>query len=129
MLKIISSFNYNPNNMAKKTLINLFFKENQAKWETVDEGIQRQIVGFEERIMMVNVKFEKGAIGALHHHHHTQITYVAEGLFEVTIDNDKQVLKKGDSFFIPTNTTHGVTCIEPGILVDVFSPMREDFIK
>ena len=106
-----------------------FFKEEEAQWEVVGEGVQRQIVGFDDRVMMVNVKFEKGAIGPLHNHHHTQVTHIAVGTFEVTIEEETRILKKGDSFYIPSNKIHGVVCLEEGILIDVFSPMREDFIK
>ena len=107
----------------------VFFKYLKAEWETVDDKIQRQIVGFDDKVMMVNVRFEKGGIGALHHHHHSQVTHIAEGEFEVTIGDETKVLSKGDSFFIPSDVMHGVVCLEEGLLVDVFSPMREDFIK
>jgi quercetin dioxygenase-like cupin family protein len=108
---------------------NLFFTGEATAWEVVGTGVQRQIVGFDDRIMMVNVKFDKGAIGPLHQHHHTQVTHIAAGQFEVTIDEQTRILKKGDSFYIPSDKIHGVVCLEEGILVDVFSPMREDFIK
>lgn len=106
-----------------------FFKEEETQWEFVGEGVQRQIVGFDDRVMMVNVKFEEGAIGPLHNHHHIQVTHIADGAFEVTIEEEIRILKKGDSFYIPSNKIHGVVCLEEGILIDVFSPMREDFIK
>jgi quercetin dioxygenase-like cupin family protein len=106
-----------------------FFKEEETQWEVVGEGVRRQIVGFDDRVMMVNVKFEKGAIGSLHNHHHTQVTHITAGTFEVTIEEETRILKKGDSFYIPSNKIHGVVCLEEGILIDVFSPMREDFIK
>lgn len=106
-----------------------FFKEEETQWEVVGEGVERQIVGFDDRVMMVNVKFEKGAIGPLHNHHHTQVTHIADGTFEVTIEEEIRILKKGDSFYIPSNKIHGVVCLEEGILIDVFSPMREHFIK
>ena len=108
---------------------NVFFEGKIMDWEVADKKIQRQIVGYDDKIMMVNVRFEKDGIGTLHSHHHTQISYVAEGKFEVTIGNETKVLKKGDSFFIPSDVIHGVVCLEAGTLVDVFSPMREDFIK
>lgn len=107
----------------------VFFKYLKTEWETVDDKIQRQIVGFDDKVMMVNVKFEKGGIGAMHNHHHSQVTHISEGSFEVTIGDEKKVLGKGDSFYIPSNVMHGVVCLEEGMLVDVFSPMREDFIK
>jgi quercetin dioxygenase-like cupin family protein len=107
----------------------LFFENEKTGWEVVGDKIQRQIVGFNDAIMMVNVRFEKGGIGVLHNHPHTQVTHISEGEFEVTIGNEIKVLKKGDSFYIPSNVIHGVVCLEEGILIDVFSPMREDFIK
>jgi quercetin dioxygenase-like cupin family protein len=107
----------------------MVYKASNLLWESVGDNIDRQIVGFDDHLMMVNVRFKKGAIGYLHQHFHSQATYVAEGLFEVSIDEDKTILSKGDSFFVPSNVKHGVVCIEDGILVDVFSPKRGDFIN
>lgn len=107
----------------------VFFKYLKTEWESVDDKIQRQIVGFDDKVMMVNVRFEKGGVGALHNHPHSQVTHIAEGKFEVTIGNKTTILEKGDSFHIPSEVVHGVVCLEAGMLVDVFSPMREDFIN
>ncbi len=107
----------------------LFFRQNEQGWEVIDENVKRQIVGYDETMMMVNVHFKTGGIGPIHDHMHTQSTYIAEGKFEVTIDGETKLLKKGDSFFIPSEVNHGVKCLEEGILVDVFTPLREDFIK
>lgn len=107
----------------------IFFEEHKMKWETVEPKIQRQIVGYDDTLMMVNVKFEKGGLGQLHQHSHTQVSYIAEGKFEVTIGNEKKTLQKGDSFFVPSNTTHELLCLEEGMLIDVFSPVREDFLE
>jgi quercetin dioxygenase-like cupin family protein len=112
--------------MTKTTV---FFDGKHTEWEVVEEKIQRQIVGFDDKIMMVNVRFEKGGIGAMHKHHHSQVTHIAEGKFEVTIDDEKKILEKGDSFYIPSNVMHGVVCLQKGMLIDVFSPVREDFLK
>ncbi len=107
----------------------LFFRQYEQGWEVIDENVKRQIVGYDETMMMVNVHFKTGGIGPIHDHMHTQSTYIAEGKFEVTIDGDTKLLNKGDSFFIPSEVKHGVKCLEEGILVDVFTPLREDFIK
>jgi quercetin dioxygenase-like cupin family protein len=100
----------------------------ETAWQDLGDGIQRQIFGYDDKVMMVKVKFEQGAVGVLHQHHHTQISYVESGVFETTIGEAKKVLKRGDGFFVPANAKHGVICIEPGTLVDVFSPHREDFL-
>ena len=49
--------------------------------------------------------------------------------FEIEIDGVKQILKAGDVFHVPSNVIHGAVCLEKGVLVDVFSPMREDFFN
>src|SRR5690606_4355558 len=89
-------------------------------WEYASPGIERQMFGYDERVMMVKVRFEKDAVGSVHEHPHTQVSYVDSGVFEITIDNEKQLLKTGDGFYVPPNTLHGAVCLEPGVLIDVF---------
>lgn len=106
-----------------------FFKEETEEWEFVSEGILRQFVGFNLQLMMVKVKFEKGAIGYLHDHFHNQVSYVASGKFEIEIAGEKQILTQGDGFFVQPNLLHGAKCLEAGILIDVFNPVREEFLR
>jgi quercetin dioxygenase-like cupin family protein len=98
------------------------------EWEELGGGVSRKFLGFDNQIMMVQVKFEKGAIGSPHHHFHTQATYCAEGVFEFEIDGEKQVVKGGDGVYIEPNLVHSAVCLEAGMLIDVFSPIREDFM-
>jgi quercetin dioxygenase-like cupin family protein len=108
---------------------NILQYNQEIPWEDAGPGIQRQVFGYDERVMLVKVKFEKDAVGTLHNHHHTQVTYIESGIFEFTIGDEKKLVKKGDGLYIPPNIMHGCTCIEAGLLIDVFSPYREDFIK
>ncbi len=107
---------------------NLFQLENEIPWEDLGHGIKRQIFGFDDKLMVVKVKFQQGAIGTLHQHRHTQATYVESGSFEVTIDNEIKVINAGDGFYIPPNALHGVVCLQAGVLIGSFSPVREDFL-
>ena len=77
----------------------------------------------------MKVAFKSGGVGPIHQHVHVQITHVESGVFEVEIDGQKKILKAGDAFHIPSNIMHGAVCIEEGVLIDVFSPMREDFVQ
>ena len=106
-----------------------FIKDAELPWENVGEGVNRKIMGFDDKIMMVRVEFEAGGIGPVHNHYHSQTTYVTKGVFEVQIDGEKQVLGAGDGFYIPPYVDHGAVCLEAGELIDVFSPIREDFMK
>jgi len=106
-----------------------FLIGSEKEWETVGEGVERQIMGYDDQIMMVNVKFAKGGIGPMHQHPHSQVTYIAKGQFKMTIGDETRILDAGDSFYIPSNVVHGLVCLEEGLLIDVFSPIREDFMS
>ena len=101
----------------------------ELRWEVVGEGLSRQIMGYDGQLMLVKVKFEKGAIGYVHEHFHSQTTYVVSGKFEVMINGEKKILEGGDGFYIEPDAPHGAVCLEAGILIDVFSPMRAEFLK
>lgn len=105
------------------------FFDGNSEWEDLGNGVSRQFVGYNSQIMMVIVKFEKDSIGVLHQHFHSQITYVASGKFEVTVDGETKILKQGDGFFAQPNIFHEVKCLEAGKLIDSFTPFREDFLK
>lgn len=106
-----------------------FIENNNVLWEDVGEGVRRKILAYDDKLMVVRVEFKKGSIGNIHQHYHSQITNVESGRFEVQINGNKQILNGGDAFYIPPHTDHGCVCLEDGVLIDVFSPMREDFVK
>lgn len=115
--------------MTTQNPTDVFIKDQDIAWEAVDPKIRRKIMAYSPELMMVKVAFDKGGVGTLHHHYHTQMSYVESGAFEITIAGETQVLRQGDVYHIPPNVEHGAVCLEDGVLVDVFTPMREDFIK
>ena len=106
----------------------VFVFNESIPWEHPAEGIRRKILGFDASLMMVFVEFQKGAVGALHAHVHSQVTYIESGTFSVQIGAEKKTLRSGDCYFIPSNVLHGAVALEKGTLVDVFAPAREDFV-
>ena len=108
--------------------INAFVEDKNIEWIDLGEGVSRKVMSYDSRLMLVKVGFEQGAIGTVHRHYHTQISYVESGEFEVEVDGKKEILKAGDVFHAAPDLLHGVVCIEAGVLIDVFSPMREDFV-
>ena len=115
--------------MAETVAGKVFIENREIPWQEIDKGVRRKIMAYDENLMIVKVQFEKDGVGAPHQHYHSQITHVESGIFEVQIDGKKKILSGGDAFYIPPNTVHGCVCLQSGILIDVFSPMREDFIK
>lgn len=114
--------------MSTAETMKVFIENKEIPWESVGTGLRRKIMSYDDRLMVVKVEFEKGGVGVVHQHHHTQITHIESGVFEVEIAGEKKVLSAGDCFYIPPNVLHGAVCMEAGVLIDVFSPMREDFI-
>ena len=100
----------------------------EMEWEELGGGVSRKFLGYDNQIMMVQVKFDKGALGAPHQHFHTQATYCVSGKFEFEIDGQKQIVKGGDGIYIEPNLVHSAKCLEEGMLIDTFSPVREDFL-
>lgn len=106
-----------------------FSFQSELPIEDIGGGLTRQFIGHNEDLMAVRIFFAKGAIGYNHAHRHSQVSLVIEGEFHFNIDGVTKVLKAGDSCYIPPNVDHGATCPTGGILIDTFSPHREDFIK
>lgn len=107
---------------------NAFQLEQETPWQDLGNGVQRQLFGFDDQLMMVKIKFTAGATGQAHHHPHRQVTYIESGVFDMTIDGLTRRLQTGDGYFVQPGLEHGIICVEAGMLVDVFSPHRADFL-
>ena len=66
-----------------------FIVNAEVPWEVTGVGVSRQILGYDEQVMLVKVKFEKGSVGYVHKHFHSQVTYVASGVFKVMINGEE----------------------------------------
>ncbi|WP_346908725.1 cupin domain-containing protein [uncultured Roseibium sp.] len=93
-----------------------------------DPGVLRQVLSESPELMVVSFRFDQGAEGKLHNHPHVQSTYVQSGRFAFTVAGEDIEVGPGDSFVIPSNAMHGCRCLEPGTLIDTFTPRRDDFL-
>jgi len=84
-----------------------------------------------ERMMMVlNITSPRHTV-PLHSHPHEQIGMVYDGKAKLKIGDEERTVMKGDFYCIPANVPHSETAIgdEPFIMLDIFCPIREDFIE
>lgn len=100
----------------------------ETAWESIGEGIERQLLGHDGELMLVRVRFARGAVGAVHSHPHRQVTFVESGVFRVEVGGEERTLRPGDTFFAAPDVPHGVEAVEAGSLLDVFTPARRDFL-
>jgi len=98
------------------------------EFKPAGEGVRRKILAYNEQLMMVEVHFEQGAEGSVHTHPHLQSTYVLSGAFRFSIAGKDVEVRQGDTIAFPGGIPHGTLCLEAGVLMDVFTPMRKDFV-
>ena len=92
-------------------------------------GVTRQVLAEAPEMMTVCFRFNaEGAEGALHSHPHVQSTFVQSGRYRFSVDGREFEVGPGDAFVIPSNAVHGCVCLEPGVLIDGFTPRRDDFL-
>ena len=106
----------------------MFFIHDAQKKIDLGGGVCRRILAHNPDMMAVEVSFQKGAVGAMHTHPHTQISYVLSGKFSATLGDETKIISAGDTYITPADLPHGVTCLEEGTLLDIFTPERADFL-
>ena len=92
------------------------------------EGVTRQVLAHDAALMLVEFRFVTGAVGARHQHPHVQASYVQSGRFRFSRGDEVLQIAAGDSLIIAAHQPHGCLCLEAGVLIDSFAPMREDFL-
>lgn len=107
----------------------MYVINSDKKYQDLGEGVLRKVLAYSDNIMNVELLFEAGAKGAMHKHVHEQIGYVIEGsLIFHEEGKDDVTLNTGDTYIVAPNVSHGIDCLTKVKLLDIFTPMREDFI-
>ena len=117
----------------------VYLKENTVKQSThVDkesvfrtpDGMQRRVLAYGGKLMMIHVAFDAGVTTAAHSHPHEQIGYVVSGTIDFVIEGQGALhMTAGGSYYVAPNVKHNVVTHTPAVLVEIFSPIREDFLS
>ncbi len=96
--------------------------------ERLEEGIERQMI-IGEKLMICRLRFAPHVVTPPHDHPHEQMTIVERGRVRFTIGDQERIAQAGDVLHFPPGAWHGATMLEEEVvLVDIFSPIREDFL-
>jgi len=107
----------------------MFVINKDKDYKDLGAGVLRKVLAYSDNIMNVELLFEAGAKGDMHKHPHEQIGYVIEGSLVFHEEGKEDVtLNTGDSYIVAPNVSHGIDCLTDVKLLDIFTPMREDFV-
>ncbi|MGP9804947.1 cupin domain-containing protein [Paracoccus sp. NSM] len=88
----------------------------------------RIVLAHAPELMVVGFTFARGDRGQPHSHMHVQSTYVESGRFRFRVNGREFEVGPGDAFIIPSGAEHECLCLEGGVLIDSFTPRRDDFL-
>lgn len=106
----------------------MFRKTKSSGHTEIIEGIYLKTLVYGAQTLMVEVKFEKGAVIPPHGHPHEQTGYLISGQLGFVIADENIIAGPGDSWNIPGNVEHSATAIDETVVIEVFSPVREDYL-
>lgn len=106
----------------------MFVFADECKEENLTNGVLRRIKGSIRDLMVVELRWKPGMAGEAHAHPHRQCAYVVSGSFEAVVAGEKAVLRAGDCMYIESGVEHSLIALEEGVLLDIFTPRRDDFL-
>jgi quercetin dioxygenase-like cupin family protein len=102
-------------------------EQKAARRFSPESGLSRQVLAYNDQLMLVRHLMEKGWVGARHSHPHEQLVYIIRGHLQFTGGDMTFEARTGDSFVVPGGMEHQASALEESEVLDVFTPFREDY--
>ena len=106
----------------------MFYKADDRGYKQVLSGIQLKTLVYGEKTLFSEFRMEANSTLPKHSHFHEQTGYLVEGKIRLTIGTDTFEVEPGDCWCIPGNTEHSAEILEKSLAIEVFSPVREDYL-
>jgi quercetin dioxygenase-like cupin family protein len=104
------------------------YKWDEIAEEQLNPRIARKVI-HAQRITICRIRLQKGAVVGTHSHENEQITNLESGMLKFIFPEGEKIVRAGQSLAIPPNLPHKVEALEDAVAVDIFSPVREDWIR
>ena len=101
---------------------------NQNPWIDIVPGIRRRTVANGEAMYQMMAELKAGSLMPAHQHPQEQIVHILKGRMRLIVSGVPHELRQGDSFYLAANVPHGVETLEETLVLDTFSPPREDYL-
>lgn len=106
----------------------MFYKKTDENYHSRIKGIDQKTLVYGERTLLGEFRLKKGAILPKHSHPNEQIGYLISGHMIFVVGDKRYDTRPGDSWCIPMNVEHSAEILEDSVAVEVFSPVREDYL-
>ena len=103
--------------------------EGDARFFSPEPKLQRRILASNDKLMLVEHRMECDWVGTRHSHPHDQAAYVISGHLRFLCGDEAFEAKAGDSFVVRGNVEHQAWALAPSVVLDVFTPTREDYLS
>ncbi len=106
----------------------MFYKKSDEGYTEALEGIRRKTLVYGEKTLMCEFRLDKGKTLPMHSHPHEQSGYLVSGRINMIVEDEKFAVMPGEGWCIKGNVEHGAETLEDSVIVEVFSPVREDYL-
>ncbi len=106
----------------------MFEKHNENGYGLTLPGIEQKTLVYGEKTLMTEFLLKKGSVLPRHSHPHEQTGYLVKGRIRLSVGSEEYDVEQGDSWCISCDVEHGAEIVEDAIAIEVFSPVREDYL-
>jgi len=107
----------------------MFYKKEETGYKVVTEGVRLKTLVHGERTLLCEFRLEKGGVFSSHKHPHEQTGYLISGRITLSMGDETFDVEPGDSWCIPLDAEHAAEVLEDSVVVEIFSPVREDYLS
>lgn len=106
----------------------MFYQKNKDSYTTPIPGVRQKTLVYGDNTLMTEFLLDAGSHLPLHRHPHEQTGYLAKGKLKMIIGDESFLTEAGDAWCVPGNTVHGADALEDCVAVEVFSPVRKEYL-
>ena len=106
----------------------MFYKKDQRGYKQVLEGVGLKTLTYGEKMLLTEFRLAKGSQLPRHAHSQDQTGYLVAGRIQLAIGDEIIEMEAGDSWYVPGGVEHGAAILADSVAIEVFSPVREDYL-